>query len=145
MAITKIVKPSLNPSSPSDYLLQNEYIFALLAHNNAPVIPFSTDGAKPRIMNGAYISHLGELYQADVEESISGTFSDGDKCLIRLTESSGVLTASFVKSTSGYAYNYEYGQYLNSSNQQLLPFFIERDGSKYTTIRTEASGLKETL
>lgn len=135
MAIVKITTPSSIPSSPVNYQLQNEHIFAIVSKVNNQGIPLSLDGGKPVIKQGSFVAHGAVLYVATQDTAIDGAFNDGDICWVKLTADGDNLYPSFVKNTSGFSFNHAYGQYLNAGSDQILPFYIFRAGVSYSVFR----------
>jgi hypothetical protein len=131
VAITKITPPTGGaPISTGDYNAQNAILTAIINSRERIWLTEMGQGNtnKPDIIDGLIISHAGAFYKVTGNESISGSPSDG-RAYVKLTESAGIITASFVTSSIGYSWDSTYSGFYHPDGTQLIPVVISVNNS----------------
>lgn len=108
MAIKLVPAPSAAPLSTTDYVAQNNLIYALLRQNSE-----SEPISGGNVVLGSVFNIGGAMYLTDADTAITGTQSN----FVKLTPSGDKLTcaASYVANLTGVAWNKTYGGYYDAS------------------------------
>ena len=74
------------------------------------------------LADGSYFQHLGSIYVADADVSLSGFVAGAN--YVRLEVSGDTLVATLITSLTGYEWNHVYNGFYNG-NYQVLPYMID--------------------
>lgn len=111
MALVLIPGPDNAPSTVADWEKINNVLQTIGLDINSPT---RISGSK--ILRGSVIFFAGAWYVADADTTITGNATD----YVRLTNSAGTVTASFVSSLSGVTFNRTWNGWYDSSMRLYL-------------------------
>lgn len=121
--------PSLPTNGTTGYTRQNEHLKGRIpGYDGTLLTEWDNKTTEPELKQSVYFRHGANLYTvSSADEEITGSLSAG-KNYVKITGTGDTLTASWITSLSGYAYNPVTNGWYSGTDQALVEFVV-LDGS----------------